>query len=185
MPFSEIDKAIALARQLNGIVFLDVQVGISTLQEELPLLESYLNLPEVHLGIDPEYSMKSGEVPCSTIGAYNAADINYASSFLAAIVRKYGLTPKILVVHRFTKEMVTNYRDIIKRPEVQIVINMDGFGYPAKKIGSYNNAIVSEPVQFTGFKLFYRYDIEKKYPVIMQPKDVLSLYPVPVYIQYQ
>jgi hypothetical protein len=185
MPAKEIEKAIALAKQIKGIVFLDVQVGHSTLQEELPRLEPYLKIPEVHLGIDPEYSMKGGQVPCSVIGTYDAADINFATTFLAQLVRKYRLSPKILVIHRFTKEMVTNYKDVVTRPEVQIVMNMDGFGFPAKKIDSYKGAIVREPIQFTGFKLFYRYDVSKGYSKIMQPKDVLALYPVPIYIQYQ
>lgn len=185
MPAKEIEKAIALAKQIKGIVFLDVQVGHSTLQEELPRLEPYLKIPEVHLGIDPEYSMKGGQVPCSVIGTYDAADINFATSFLSQVVRKHRLSPKILVIHRFTKEMVTNYKDVVTRPEVQIVMNMDGFGFPAKKIDSYKGAIVREPIQFTGFKLFYRYDVSKGYKKIMQPKEVLALYPVPIYIQYQ
>ena len=63
---------------------------------------------------------------------------------------------------------------------------MDGFGFPAKKINSYKLSIVEEPVQFTGFKLFYKNDVEnKKWPVLMQPADILKLYPQPVYIQYQ
>jgi hypothetical protein len=185
MPAKEIEKAVALARQVKGIVFLDIQVGLSTLEEELPGLKPFLKLPDVHLGIDPEYSMKGGQVPCSVIGTFDAADINYASTYLARIVREYELSPKILVVHRFTKEMVTNYKNVVTRPEVQIVMNMDGFGFPAKKIDSYKGAIVREPIQFTGFKLFYRYDISKGYKDIMQPKDVLALYPIPVYIQYQ
>lgn len=185
MPAKEIERALAIARKIKGIVFLDVQVGQSSLQEELPQLEPYLKLPDVHLGIDPEYSMKAGQVPCSVIGTLDATDINYASGYLAAIVRKNKLAPKVLVVHRFTREMVTNYRSIVTRPETQIVMNMDGFGFPAKKIDSYKGAIAREPVQFTGFKLFYRYDIAKGYKDIMQPKDILELYPVPVYIQYQ
>lgn len=185
MPASEINKALDLAGKINGIVFIDIQVGLSTVQEELPQLEQFLKLPDMHLGIDPEYSMKGGQVPCTVIGTFDAADINYTSAYLASIVRKYHLPPKVLVVHRFTSDMVTNYKNIITRPEVQIVINMDGFGFPAKKIDSYKGAIVREPVQFTGFKLFYRYDISKGYKNIMEPKDVLALYPQPFYIQYQ
>lgn len=185
MPAKEIEKAIALARQIKGLVFLDIQVGHSTLQEELPRLEPYLKIPEVHLGIDPEYSMKGGEVPCAVIGTFDAADINLATAFLAQVVRKYRLSPKVLVVHRFTKEMVTNYKDVVTRPEVQIVMNMDGFGSPAKKTDSYKGAIVREPIQFTGFKLFYRYDVSKGYNKMMQPREVLALYPIPIYIQYQ
>lgn len=186
MPGPEIEKVIRLANTIHALIFLDVQVGHSTLQQELPALEPYLSLANVHLGIDPEYSMKGGEAPCATIGSFDAADINYASSFLADVVRKFRLPPKILVVHRFTKDMVTNYRDIRTLPEVQIVINMDGFGYPAKKIDSYKGAVAAEPVQFTGFKLFYKNDIRaSEHGRLMKPIEVLELYPSPVYIQYQ
>jgi len=185
MPDHEIKKAIALAHSINAIVFLDVQVGHSTLQEELPALEPYLSMPNVHLGIDPEYSMKHGEVPCATIGTFDAADVNYASGYLSGLVRRYSLPPKILIVHRFTKDMLSNYKHVDIRPEVQIVINMDGFGFPAKKISSYNIAVANEPIQFTGFKLFY--DNDKKTPPyrLMQPQEILNLYPSPIYIQYQ
>jgi len=186
MPFHQIDLILEMAKKIDALVFLDIQVGHSTLQEEIPELEKYLLLPYVHLGIDPEYSMKEGEVPGSTIGTFNASDINYASDYLAQLVREHNMPPKILIVHRFTKAMVTNYKKIKTRPEVQIVMNMDGFGYPAKKIDTYKHSIAGEPVQFTGFKLFYKNDTkDKKWPVLMHPKEILNLYPQPAYIQYQ
>lgn len=186
MPFSEITKTIQLAKKINALVFLDVQIGHSSLQEELPVLESFLSLPNVHLGIDPEYSMKNGEIPCSKIGTFNASDINYAVKYLAQVRNKYHIPPKILIVHRFNKAMVTNYNLIETCPEVQIVMNMDGFGFPDKKRSSYTSAITNEPVQFAGFKIFYKYDIvPPKWAQVMQPKQVLALYPAPIYIQYQ
>lgn len=185
MPFNQIDKALRLSKQINGILILDIQVGHSTLQEELPALASYLRMPDVHLAIDPEYSMKGGQVPCSTLGTFDAADINYASGYLAQLVKEYHLPPKVLVIHRFTNDMVTNYKSIITRPEVQIVIDMDGFGFPAKKINSYKIAVTSDPVQFAGFKIFYKND--QRYPPhkLMTPPEILKLYPSPIYIQYQ
>jgi hypothetical protein len=167
-------------------VILDVQVGWGTVQEEIPPLEPYLKLPNVHLAIDPEFYMKNKKRPGSTIGTMDATDINYTSEYLAKLVKQYNLPPKVLVVHRFTKDMLTNYKHIITRPEVQIVMNMDGFGFPAKKINSYKLAVVNEPVQFPGIKLFYKNDIiysDRKY--IMRPDEVLKLYPRPLYIQYQ
>lgn len=184
MPPDQINKAVNMASLNHMILFLDVQVGLSTLEDELPPLEAYLSSPDTHLGIDPEYSMKNKAVPCSSIGTFDAADINYAISFLANIVKTYHLPPKILVVHRFTQAMLTNYRNIKRVPEVQIVINMDGFGSPAKKIDSYNGFVVAEPVQFTGFKLFYNVD-PRTGKRIMEPEEVLALYPSPIYIQYQ
>ncbi|MBK6634632.1 MAG: hypothetical protein IPG38_10210 [Chitinophagaceae bacterium] len=184
MPFTQIDKALALAAKVNGIVFLDIQVGHSTLNEELPALKKYLQLPQVHLGIDPEFSMKNGRVPGTSIGTLDAADINYAMDYLAALVQEFNLPPKILVVHRFTGGMLTNYKQIKLLKQVQLVINMDGFGFPAKKKNTYSQVIYKEPLQFAGFKLFYKNDT-KTVKQIMQPADILQLKPQPVYIQYQ
>jgi hypothetical protein len=186
MPFHQVDKTIALAAKIDAVIFLDIQVGHSTLQQELPPLLKYIKQPGIHLAIDPEYSMKHGEVPCTAIGTFDAEDINYASQYLASIVREHNLPPKILVVHRFTKQMVTNYKKIITCPEVQIVMNMDGFGFPAKKVDSYKAWISNEPVQFTGFKLFYKNDPRSAPGYrLMTPAEVLKLYPSPVYIHYQ
>lgn len=184
MPASAIDKALEIAARAHALVFLDIQPGHSTLQEELPLLEKYLIRPEVHLGIDPEYSMKHGQVPCSVIGTMDADDINYASSWLAALVQQHRLPPKILVVHRFTLGMVTNYKNIRLHPEVQLVMDMDGFGGVAKKKNTYRTWISHQPVQFTGFKLFYQVDIATG-GHLMGPDEVLALFPRPIYIQYQ
>ncbi|MDO8407931.1 MAG: hypothetical protein Q7S95_01695 [bacterium] len=185
MPDEEIDKALAMARELHGLLFLDVQVGQSTLQSELPALEKYLSLPSVHLGIDPEFSMKYGNAPGTVIGTFNAADINYAAQYLAGLVKKHQLPPKVLVVHRFTQDMVTGYRQIRPEPEVQIVMDMDGWGSQAKKKNTYMRIEQAEPVQFTGLKLFYHADLKGPSTGLLTKDEVLSLTPVPVYIQYQ
>ena len=185
MPFSQIDKALELCKKINAILFLDIQVGHCNLPEELPPLLQYLKMPDVHLAIDPEYSMKSGAVPCAEIGTFDANDINYASDYLAQIVRDHHLPPKILVVHRFTKNMVTHYKNITTKPEVQIVMNMDGWGEPDLKLGTYRNFIYPEPVQFTGFKLFYKNDLKKAPHHMLTPDEVLKYKPQPIYIQYQ
>ncbi len=188
MPPSEIDKVIAMAEKSHALVFLDVQVAKSTLQEELPLLENYLKLPQVHLGIDPEFSMKTGANPGRIIGTMDASDINYAASYLARVVKKYHLPPKILVVHRFTMDMVTSYKKINPLPEVQIVMDMDGWGPRAQKLDTYKQVVTNQPVQFSGFKLFYKNDLrgsKSASTTIMSPSEVLKLRPKPSYIQYQ
>ena len=185
MPENQILKAVEMARKINGISFLDVQVGHSTVQDEVPSLEKYLLNEDVHLGLDPEWSMKDGSRPGRKIGTMDASDINFAVEYLTTLVKKHNLPPKILVVHRFTKGMITNSDQIKPTPEVQLVISMDGFGFPAKKVNSYKRAISDYPVQFTGFKLFYKNDILKKPYRMMTPEEVLALYPKPIYIQYQ
>ena len=186
MPFTEIDKVIKMAAKINALVFLDIQVGLSTLQKELPEFEKYLSMPQVHFGLDPEFSMKNGERPGKAVGTYDAADINYVQEYMAGLVRKNNLPPKILVIHRFTQKMVTNYQNIKPFPEVQIVMHMDGWGFPAKKVNTYRQFMYKEPVQFTGFKIFYKNDTKTEgYKTVMQPADLLKLTPRPVYIQYQ
>jgi len=185
MPFKEIDKVLAMAAKINALVFIDVQVGLSTLQSEIPEFEKYLKMPHVHLGIDPEFSMKTGKKPGTVIGSFDAADINYTTEYLAKIVKENNLPPKILVVHRFTQAMVTNYKNIKLRPEVQIVMDMDGWGHQARKFNTYRTFIHREPVQFTGFKIFYKNDLREPNSRILTPEEVLKLKPQPVYIQYQ
>ncbi len=185
MPFHQIDSVISMAKELDALVFIDIQVGLSTLQEELPALEKYLLMPHVHFGIDPEFSMKTGAKPGSVIGTFDAADINYTTDYLAKLVRKNNLPPKMLVIHRFTRPMVTNYKQITLRPEVQVVIDMDGWGHQARKMNTYKQFVEREPVQFAGFKLFYKNDLREAKSHVMSPQEVLALTPQPVYIQYQ
>lgn len=185
MPDDQIEHALELAERMHGIVFLDVQVGKSTLQHELPQLEKYLRMPQVHLGIDPEFSMKYGDRPGTVIGTFDAEDINYAAQYLAELVRANNLPPKVLIVHRFTQDMLTNYKRIRPLPEVQIVMNMDGFGSKEKKRGTYANIVAPEPVQFMGIKLFYKNDVKPPANGLLSPAEVLSLTPAPIYIQYQ
>ncbi|MEJ7829359.1 MAG: hypothetical protein WKF91_14210, partial [Segetibacter sp.] len=161
MPGHQIDTVLSWAKPINALVFVDIQVGHSTLREEVPALERYLAMPNVHLGIDPEFSMKGGEVPGSKIGTFNAEDINSAIDILASIVKKNNLPPKILVVHRFTEGMVRGYERIKKVPEVQVVMDMDGWGDKILKRSSYILYEFQNPVQFTGFKIFYKNDTKK------------------------
>ncbi|HVW82550.1 MAG TPA: hypothetical protein VHC68_01215 [Candidatus Paceibacterota bacterium] len=186
MPASQIEQAIAMASQLHGIVILDVQVGLSDLPTELPLLAPYLSLPNVNLAIDPEFSMQtSGARPGTVIGTYSAKDIDYAIDYLDSLVKQNDLPPKILVVHRFTEDMVTNYQNITPLPDVQVVMDMDGWGDQAKKINTYERVIASEPVEFTGFKLFYKADLKPPSTGLLAPAQVLALTPAPIFIQYQ
>lgn len=184
---STIEETRAWAKEKNAILFMDIQVGLSDLPHELPKLTEYLKDPTIHLGIDPEFAMATkGARPGKKIGTYDAKDVNFAINFLARIVSENHLPPKILMVHRFTQGMLTNYKNIKLDPRVQVIMDMDGWGNPTLKKDSYKAYVEKQPVQYTGFKLFYEYDIKPKGSHLMTPQEVLAeLNPKPLYVQYQ
>lgn len=188
MPYNQIDTILTWAKEMDAIVFIDIQPGLSNLQQEVPHYEKYLSLPNVHLGVDPEFNMntKGGARPGSVIGSLDASEINWVSNYLADLVRKNNLPPKMFMIHRFTQGMVTNYQQIKLHPELQIIMDMDGWGPPAKKKSTYYSWIAPQPVQFTGFKLFYVNDTEmSNEKALMSHEEILKLVPKPLYIQYQ
>jgi hypothetical protein len=181
MPDTLIERVAGWAEQRGWILFLDIQVGVSTVEDELKVMVPYLKRPYVHLALDPEFAMKDGKRPGTDwMGRMDASEVNHAVDVLAQIVEQYQLPPKVLVVHRFTRNMLTNASRIRVDPRVQVVINMDGWGPPGSKMGAYRWFVVRHPVQYTGFKLFFKND-----KPVMTPEQVLELYPKPMYIQYQ
>lgn len=182
MDSSVIETVAGWAKQRDALVFLDLQVGLSTLRDELPRLTSFLERPNFHLAIDPEFSMKKGGLPGQRVGTFDASDVNYASAFLQDIVTRNNLPPKVLVVHRYTRRGLTNYREITLDPRVQIVIDMDGFGAPALKKCTFGAYVKAEPVQFAGWKQFFKSRNDNPRTTIA---EILRLWPVPLYIQYQ
>ncbi len=185
MPFHQIDTIINWAKEIDALVFVDVQVGHSLIKDEVAALEKYLKLPQVHFGIDPEFSMKQGDVPGKRIGTFNADDINTVIDYLADVVTKNNLPPKILVIHRFTQGMVTGYDKIKKVPQVQVVIDMDGWGDKILKKSTWLRYIYQEPIQFAGFKIFYKNDTKQGADQLYTPAELSKFIPKPIYIQYQ
>jgi hypothetical protein len=188
MPLSQIDTILNWAKEINALVFIDVQVGLSDLQSEIPRFEQYLSMPNVHLAIDPEFAMngKGGKKPGTVIGTMDVKDINWVGDYLVNLVKKNNLPPKIFMIHRFTQGMVPNAEQIKLHPELQVVMDMDGWGPPDLKKGSYRYWIYEKPVQFAGFKLFYVNDTEKSgQKEMMSREEILKLKPKPIYIQYQ
>jgi len=185
MPDKVVNEVYDLAKANHLLLFIDIQTGHENIRTLLPRFEWILKNPDVHLGMDPEFNLCAcKKVPGTKIGTYDAADINFAAGFLEGLVKKYQLPPKVFIVHRFTRNGVTNAKNIRPRPEVQIVMNMDGWGAPWLKRDSYRDYVVKEPVEYTGFKLFYHNDTKKGNPMLT-PAEVLRLEPKPLYVQYQ
>jgi len=180
MPDSLIERVMGWAEAHHYLVILDIQTGRSTMATELVPLMKYLARPYVHLALDPEFSIGTKRVPGKVIGRIDASDVNAVSGVLANLVDSLQLPPKVLIVHRFTTPMLSNHEKIKLDPRVQIVIDMDGFGPPRLKYGSYKAYVHDRPVQFAGFKVFYKND-----KPMLTPAQVLELDPVPLFVMYQ
>jgi hypothetical protein len=82
--------------------FFRYQVAHSTVKTEVTELVKYLSLPQVHLGIDPEFSLKTDTF--QVLGSFTAGDINDAIDILAKVVRENKLPPKCLSYTGLPKE---------------------------------------------------------------------------------
>lgn len=165
----------------HGIqLFLDVQFGRDTIQREIDAVRPWLQRPNVHLALDPEFHVGPGEQPGQDLGSIDASWITYAQQQLAQISQENKLPPKILIVHQFRISMIQNRDQLKPVPGVQLVLNADGFGDPGLKVQVYNQLADVSAVQYSGIKLFYKQD-----DPLMTPEQVLALQPVPDVVIYQ
>ena len=76
---SVIESVARLAEEKGYLLFLDVQIGRSSLDKEVAGLVPFLRRPNVHLAIDPEFDMPKAGVPGKAIGTTDAACLLYTS----------------------------------------------------------------------------------------------------------
>jgi hypothetical protein len=166
-------------RTVGGRLMLDIQPGRANVLDEARAFEALLLEPEVGLALDPEWVVGPTQTPTGRIGTLDAAAINEVSAYLNALVEAAALPPKILIIHRFRPDMVTNTDAIISRPGVRIIFHADGEGGRSAKIGDYDTLM---PPRFErGIKIFYDEDVNR-----LNPADVLTLLdPLPVFVSYQ
>ena len=134
----------------------------------------------MHLVLDPEFAIPSGHVPGEVVGTLDGAAIDGVVRTLSDIVAAEHLPPKILIVHRFTDNMITNAWEIAPNNNVQVVVTMDGFRPPSLKLAQYHSYVHDQAVQFSGIKLFYHHDVP-----LLTPPQVLGLDPDPDLVIYQ
>lgn len=175
-----IQEYIDLAEEEDALLLLDVQLGRASVMEAVKKVEPYLKEPNVHLAIDTEYSVDEGQIPGEDLGEVEGADIQKAVEHVDDMVEEYNLPDKIVLVHQFGNGIVQNKDAIHPTDHVEVPLNYDGFGDPAIKKSAYGKLVRNEPIQYGGFKLFYKND-----DPLMEPKDVLQLDPAPVIVNYQ
>ena len=180
MPIATIQEYVEAVRGTGMLLFVDVQVGWSDALLEVARLRAVLQEPFVHLALDPEFATKGKRAaPGKVIGTLDATDVNAVQRYLAEIVRLHHLPPKILVLHQFQQGMLTNKAAYEPHSEVEVTIDMDGFGGAAPKISGYE-AYARVHTEYSAFKLFFHWD-----EPLLTPAELQALPHPPDYVIYQ
>lgn len=177
---SDLDTYITVAEEHNMLLFLDLQIGRSSVEAEVRRVLPYLRHPNVHLALDPEFAMGPGQVPGVVIGSIDGEDVNRAQDLLQELVEQEGLPPKMLIVHQFVDSMIRGGGAIRRYASVNLVIDMDGFGPHGVKRAIYRR-YATRPYAFNAaIKLFLHQDTG-----LLSEEDVLALDPSPAIVIYQ
>jgi hypothetical protein len=175
-----IGRYLRAARRNGMLLILDVQPGYAPFMREVRALRRWLEEPDVSLALDPEWSMRPPQLPGQEIGSTDAATVNEVSAYLSRIVRERRLPEKLLVVHRFTNDMIENEEALESHPGVALTVNVDGFGDRPIKIAKYRDFTRPRRDYHHGFKLFYEEDTN-----LMKPRRVLRMRPQPELVVYE
>lgn len=175
-----IARYLAAARRIHGLLILDIQPGQAPFMSEVRAYARWLRQPDVGIALDPEWSLRPGQAPGTVIGSTTAAVVNRVGAYMSSIVTANNLPQKLLIVHRFTNDMIANARTLAPHPGVALVVNVDGYGDRLNKVAKYDLFATHRPGRFNGFKLFYHEDTD-----LMGPRSVLRLIPPPDVIVYE
>jgi hypothetical protein len=174
-----IRRYLRAVRRIKGVLVLDVQPGRADFVDALRHWEKYLRQPDVGIALDPEFSMGPGQVPGRQLGRTDAAAINRASAYVAALVERHRLPQKLFMIHQFRDSMIKDKARIAIRPALAMTWNADGFGVRSAKLEDYRSYTRDRRFH-PGLKLFYENDVD-----LMTPREVLRLKPVPRVVNYQ
>jgi len=165
------------AQKNSMVVFIDVQLGKKTPAQAVKPLLKYLKYSNVHIAIDPEFSVDNETVrPGKVIGEINGNQINAVQNMMRDYLKANKIKDdKILLIHMFTEHMVTKKSAIRYTDRIHLLMHLDGHGSPALKIKTYNGLYTDTRAAKIagGFKVFLKEDSP-----VMTPKQVLGLEPV-------
>jgi hypothetical protein len=174
-----VDAAVAN----GGYVVLDLQPGRDDFLTQAQLYQELLLLPNVGLALDPEWRLTPDQVHLEQVGRVDAAEVNTVIHWLADLVRDNGLPQKMLVLHSFRTTMIQNRELLEDRPELQVVMQMDGDGTEAQKDNTWLTLREGFEDAFWswGWKNFF----DEDEPGPPTPESTMAKEPSPVYVSYQ
>jgi hypothetical protein len=181
-PVSTFDAWIEVARENDVYVVLDLQPGREDFLTQAKQYEELLKLPFVGLALDPEWRIESDQVHLVQTGQVTAAEVNTVVDWLGDLVRDNSLPQKMLLIQQFQTRMILDRENLKERPELQMVIQMDGQGPIPTKDDTYG--FLTEGTEDAhwrwGWKNFFTMD-----PETASPAYTIAKVPTPVFVSYQ
>ncbi len=173
---------VQAAAEAGVYVVLDLQPGRSTFLEQARAYEELLRLPNVGLGLDPEWRVGPGQVPGYTRGTVGAAEVNEVQGWLAGLVQEGRLPQKLLVVHQFVDSMIADKMLIhADRPEIAVLFQMDAQGPTITKGLAWKDVLQDAPAGTAfGWMNFVTLD-----EPMLNPADTLAQQPRPDMVSIQ
>jgi hypothetical protein len=160
---------------------IDLQPGHTDFVTQAKQYESILSLPWVGLALDPEWRLAPGEKHLVNIGSVGSVEVNAVQGYLADLVRKHDLPPKLLVLHQFRSDMITDRLGVdVDRDEVTVLIHADGQGSQPEKRATWSRLRTDAPEVAWGWKNFYDEDAP-----MLTPEQTVQVEPLPDLITYQ
>jgi hypothetical protein len=179
----EVLRPLVDAAAESGIyVVLDLQSGREDFLSQAMLYEELLREPHVGLAMDPEWRLEPDQKPLAQIGSVSAAELNEAIDWLAALTDRYDLPQKMVLLHQFRTDMITERSDLhLDHDELAVIVQMDGDGTLGQKLDTWRALLAGAPegLRF-GWKNFY--DEDEPTPT---PGQTFQVEPRPWWVSYQ
>ncbi|WP_306232485.1 hypothetical protein [Agrococcus beijingensis] len=183
LPVDELRPLVDAAAEAGIYVVIDLQPGRTDFLTQAQQYRSLLELPHVGLALDPEWRLAPDEVHLRQIGSVSAAEVNSVVTWLADLTNAQGLPQKMLVLHQFRSDMITDRQSLdLSRPELAMLLHVDGLGSQPEKQATWAALQRDAPEGLHwGWKNFYDEDL----PMLTPEQTVGGVSPVPDLITYQ
>ncbi|MGC5077476.1 hypothetical protein [Agrococcus sp. DT81.2] len=183
LPVESLRPLVEAAADAGIYVVLDLQPGRTDFLTQAQQYRSLLELPNVGLALDPEWRLEPDEVHLRQIGSVTAEEVNSVVTWLADLTNEQGLPQKMLVLHQFRLDMITDRHALdLSRPELAVLVHVDGLGTQGAKQATWAALLRDAPEGLHwGWKNFY----DEDEPMLTPEQTMRGVTPAPDLVTYQ
>lgn len=182
-PIERLLPWVEAAEKAGIYVVIDLQPGRTDFLTQAKHYEPLLRRPFVGLALDPEWRLEPGQKHLRQIGSVAIDEVNRVGAWLAALVRKHDLPPKVLTLHQFRPSMIPDRERLdTSLDEIQWLVHADGQGRQGDKQSTWKRLKRDLPAGvWLGWKNFEDEDL----PMLTPEQTMSQVSPTPWFVSYQ